>query len=169
MDSLIQTFHLDVKLLIAQFVNFAIVAGVLYFFALKPVMKIMKDRTEKIEKSLIQAKEIDVKFHQTSLENKQILSTAQKEAQAIINKAKAASEIKKQEMLEQAKLEMDKIVGQGKIQISLEKDKMFTELKSELVELVVMVSEKVLGQKVDQKTDRELINESIKGISKKHD
>ncbi len=61
MDSLVETFHLDVKLLIAQVINFAIVFLVLYYFALKPLLNVMNDRSAKIEKSLEDAKEIEKK------------------------------------------------------------------------------------------------------------
>ena len=59
MDSLIQTFHIDAKLLAAQAINFAIVFAVLYFFALKPLVKVMQERTKKIEKSVKDAQEVD--------------------------------------------------------------------------------------------------------------
>ncbi len=49
MESLIETFHLDIKLIIAQAFNFAIVAFVIYFFALKPIFKLMDKRSNKIE------------------------------------------------------------------------------------------------------------------------
>ena len=50
------TFHIEGRLLIAQFVNFAIVFALLYFFVIKGLMKLMKGRTETIEKGLTDAK-----------------------------------------------------------------------------------------------------------------
>ena len=57
MDSIIATFHIDWKIIIAQVLNFGVVFGVLYLFALKPLMKVMRERTEKIEKGIKDAKE----------------------------------------------------------------------------------------------------------------
>ena len=37
MEGLVETFHLDIKLLVAQSINFLVVLAVLYFFALKPL------------------------------------------------------------------------------------------------------------------------------------
>ena len=56
MDSIISTFHIDWKIIIAQAVNFAIVLAVLYFFALKPLNKLMAERAEKIAKRVNDAK-----------------------------------------------------------------------------------------------------------------
>ena len=52
MDSLITTFHIDWKIVIAQVINFGIVFAVLYFFALKPLSKLMKEREDIISKAI---------------------------------------------------------------------------------------------------------------------
>ena len=59
MEELIQTFHIDWKLLIAQLINFAIVLFVLWKFAIKPLSKTMDKRTNDIEKSIDDAKKIE--------------------------------------------------------------------------------------------------------------
>ena len=56
MESIISTFHIDWKIIIAQVINFAIVFVVLYIFALKPLSKLMKERSEKIAKGIDDAK-----------------------------------------------------------------------------------------------------------------
>ena len=48
MDSIISTFHIDWKIIIAQAINFGVVFIVLYIFALKPLSKLMNERAEKI-------------------------------------------------------------------------------------------------------------------------
>ena len=68
MDSLISTFHIDWHLIVAQAVNFAIVFAVLYWFALKPLGKLMEERKETIEKGLADAKS-----------NAQLLANTEKE------------------------------------------------------------------------------------------
>ena len=56
MESIISTFHIDWKIIIAQMINFVIVFVVLYIFALKPLSKLMKERGEKIAKGIDDAK-----------------------------------------------------------------------------------------------------------------
>ena len=51
MDSIIETFHLDWKLFLAQVVNFTIVVFVLWRFAFKPLAKNLAERTRTIEKA----------------------------------------------------------------------------------------------------------------------
>ena len=58
MDSIISTFHIDYKLMLAQLVNFGIIVGVLWYFVFKPLAAKMTERTKTIEKSLAEARQI---------------------------------------------------------------------------------------------------------------
>ena len=62
MESIIKTFHIDWKLMIAQIINFAIVVGIIWYFAIRPLIKKMTERTKTIEKSLEDAKKIEENF-----------------------------------------------------------------------------------------------------------
>jgi F-type H+-transporting ATPase subunit b len=167
MESLIETFHIDIKLLIAQTVNFGIVFAVLYFFALKPLFKVMGERTKKIEKSLEDAKKVEEKLTKTEEDYARELSKAKKEANEILNKAGEMGEKKKQEMIASAKEEIGRIINQEKTKIQQEKAKTLKEIKKEVADLVVASLEKVLSEKVDKKKDEELIRKAINSESRK--
>jgi len=162
MDNLIETFHLDLKLLIAQAINFAIVIAVLYFFALKPLMRTMKDRSVKIEKSLEDAKKIEEKLNKTETDYKEELAKAKKEALTILEKAQAQAEDKKQEMIDKAKIEIGQIINDEKATMQTEKAATLKAIKSEVAGLVISSVEKVLGKKMDAKEDKELIKKIVK-------
>ena len=87
MDSLVSTFHLDLGLFLAQAVNFAIVLAVLYYFAFKPIAKVMNERSEKIEKSLADAKEIEAKLADTEKERQEVINEAKKAASLLLEEA----------------------------------------------------------------------------------
>ena len=164
MGSLISTFHIDVRLIIAQLVNFIIVMLVLWFFALKPLIKMMGERTEKIEKSLLQAKEIEVKMTATQAEQAAILKQAKQDAAAVLEAAKASGEDNRQQMLQKTKEEVEKIVVKGKEQLAAEKVKMVGEIKGEIADLVIATTKKVLGSAVTKEVDKKLVNEAIKDL-----
>ena len=110
MESLIDTFHIDLKLLIAQFINFAIVFAVLYFFALKPLVKVMQERTKKIEKSVDDAKKIEEKLERSEKDYDKKLAEAKKEANAIMEKTHIQAEKKRNEMIAKAKSDIGQII-----------------------------------------------------------
>ncbi|MDP3043312.1 MAG: F0F1 ATP synthase subunit B [bacterium] len=162
MDSLIETFHIDIKLLIAQIINFAIVFCVLYFFALKPLMRVMGDRTKKIEKSIDDAKRIEEKLARSEEEYKKEIVRARKEAEIILEKAGQRAEERKQETIANAKEEIGQIINQEKAKIQQEKAKTLKEIKKEVADLVTASVEKVLGERMDNGKDGKIIGKIIK-------
>jgi F-type H+-transporting ATPase subunit b len=161
MEELVKTFHIEIGSVIAQLVNFAIVMAVLYIFAYKPILKTLNERTKKIEKGLKNAEEATNKMKEMEEKEKEILSEARKEAQKIINLAENNAEKSKEEISKKAKEEADRILSDAQKRIEDEKNKMLQEVKSEVAGLVISVTEKIIGEKIDQKKDNDLINKVI--------
>jgi F-type H+-transporting ATPase subunit b len=161
MEAIIETFHIDLKLLIAQAINFAIVFFVLYFFALKPLFKIMAERTGKIEKSLEDAQKIEKRIIEIENDYDAALSKAKKEAALIMEKAGSLGEKKKTEMVAKAKEEIGQIINQEKAKMQSEKSKVLKEIRKEMADLIVASLEKILEEKVDLKKDKEIINKIL--------
>jgi F-type H+-transporting ATPase subunit b len=162
MDELIKTFHIDVKLIIAQAVNFGIVLFVLWKFAYKPILKTLNNRSNKIEKGLKDAENAGKKLAETEEKEKEVLADARKEAQVILAKSENMAKKTQEEMETSAKIQADKIITDAKAQIEEEKQKMLKEVKAEIGDLVVSATEKIIGEKLDKSKDKELIEKAIK-------
>lgn len=162
MDELIKTFHIETNLLLAQIVNFAIVLFVLYKFAYGPILKTLNDRTEKIEKGLKDSEEASKKLSDITEKEKEVLTKAKKEAQEIIKKSEDEAKKNAEMILSEAKEKTEKAVSDAKKLIEQEKNKMMNEVKADVSELVALAAGKVLGEKVDAKKDKELIEKSLK-------
>ena len=160
MESIINTFHIDLKIIIAQILNFGIVFAVLYIYALKPLNKLMKERSEKIEKGINDAKSNAQILNNTKIEYEEVLAKARGEADKIFQEGKKEAEAKKTLMLEKAKKEVAVMVENGKKNLQNEKVKMVGEAREEITSLSVKIAEKILGDKVnghfDEKTMKEL-------------
>jgi len=162
MESLISTFHIDWKIIIAQTINFGIVFLVLYLFALKPLKKLMSERENKIAQGVDDAKSNAELIRQTKEEYAQVISKAREESHVMFQEGKKEAEIKKTEMLENAKLEVENMISNGKKLLETEKAKIIEEAKKEIVSLVVSATEKILEDKEEISLDEK----TIKKISK---
>jgi F-type H+-transporting ATPase subunit b len=162
MESLISTFHIDIRLLLAQLVNFAIVFSVLYFFAFKPLVKVMAERTTKIDKSLKDAEEIENRLALTEKDRHEIISAAKKQANVIMEEANKLGEERKAELLVKAKEEIGVVINSEKAKLATEKAVTLKELKKEVADLVVLSVEKLLGDKITSDKDNDLIKKLIK-------
>ncbi|MCE9585223.1 ATP synthase F0 subunit B [Candidatus Nomurabacteria bacterium] len=147
MDSIITTFHIDWKIVIAQALNFGIVFAVLFYFAIKPLHKLMQERSTKIEKGIDDAKTNADLLKATTEEYEKAIAKARIEANEIFDKNKKEAEKKKAEILEQAQKEMIETIENGKKIIEAERVKMLGEVKNEVAGLVLQATEKVLAEK----------------------
>ena len=162
MESLISNFHIDIKILIAQLINFAIVFAVLYFFAFKPLVKMMGERSAKIDKSLKDADAIEKRLSLTEKERGEIISAAKKEATAIVAEASRRGEERRQDLIAKAKADIAQVINAEKDKIARDKEESLKEIKQEVADLVVLTVEKLLNEKMTGDKDRELIKKLVK-------
>jgi F-type H+-transporting ATPase subunit b len=162
MEELIKTFHIDIKLIIAQAVNFGIVLLVLWKFAYKPILKTLNDRSSKIEKGIKDAENSGVKLAEMEKKEKEVLLEAREEAQKIIQQSEKTALRNAKDLEIAAKVQSEKALEDAKKQIEQEKNKAVKEAKSEIAQLVMSATEKIIGEKMNGTKDKELIEKSLK-------
>ncbi len=164
MDSLISTFHIDWKLMVAQAINFAVVLVVLWRFALRPLKKLMDERGKTIAGGIENAEKQKELLRVQQEEYEKTLAQARVEASEIMKEVKKDAEAKRAELLSKAQEESASLVQAGKAQLEAEKAKMLEDAKKELVGIITIATEKVLGDTVTAKVESKLVEDSIKNI-----
>ena len=162
MESLISTFHIDLGLFLAQLVNFAIVFAGLYFFAFKPLVKVMSERSDKIAKSLNDADEIEKRLALTEKEQAEIISAAKKQANLIVEEADKRGEERRTELVNKSKEDIGQVINAEREKMSREKAETLKEIKKEVSSLVILTVEKLLNEKMNSDKDQELIKKLVK-------
>lgn len=162
MESLISAFHIDLKLFIAQLVNFGLVFSVLYFFAFKPLVKTMSERSERISQSLKDADEIEKRLALTEIEQTDIISAAKKQANLIVEEADKRGEVRRLELIDKAKEDIGAVMNAERNKMIRDKAETLKEIKAEVADLVVMTVEKLLNEKMNSDKDQELIKKLVK-------
>lgn len=162
MDSLISTFHIDWHLIVAQAVNFIVVILVLWYFALRPLAKLMDERGKTIAGGLDNAKKQEALLVAQKAEYEAALAEARKEAATILKQTKKEADAKRIEILEKTKEEQSQIVKDTARQLAAEKAKMLDEAKHDIAALVVAATEKVLEGTMTPKIESQLVEKSIR-------
>lgn len=152
----------------AQVINFAIVVGVLWYFAFKPLSQQMADRTQSIEKGLQEAELAAQALKDAHLEQQVILKEARQQAQELLLTAQNQSEARQQAETAKAKQEVMKIVQEGKLQLARDREQMMREVQTELADLVTRATSKVLGDTVDKKIDKKVVENAVSDLSWKN-
>jgi len=156
MESIISTFHVDWKIIIAQAINFGVVFFVLYMFALKPLIKLMIERTEKIGKGLDDAKTNATTLARTKQEYEEMLTKARVEAQKIFEVGKKEAQAKKDAMLIETKIEVSNMIDNGKKMLDTEKLKMVADAKREVAMLATVAVAKLFDTKTGSLNEQAL-------------
>lgn len=149
----------DWHVALANLFNFLIIFFILKKFAFGPIGKLIKERQDAINTGLSNAEKNKKLLANTEKEYEKVLLNARNEANQIIVDAKKDAQDKKDQLMEQAKKEVSMILENGKKTLEVEKNKMLSEARKEIVDLVMQVSEKVLGEKTDSNYSNKVIKE----------
>jgi F-type H+-transporting ATPase subunit b len=161
MESIIDLFHIEWKILIAQTINFFIVAFVLWRYAFSPISKVLSDRTKKIEDGLTMADEAKKALALSEEKYKEILVKAKNEAQKIIDDSVLMANKIRQEEIEKTKLETAKMLESGKKSLLIEKDSIMKEIKSKINDIVILSTEAVLKDIAHPQIDKNLVAKAL--------
>jgi F-type H+-transporting ATPase subunit b len=159
---LLTKLGIDWKLLLAQMVNFLILLAVLYKFLYKPVIKMLEDRQNKIDKSLAQAEQINSNFIAAEKEREKFLEEARNEAGKVISESKEIANKLRDEAANGAKMEASRILEDAQKKMSVDRDAMISDIKVELADMVTTAVEKILKEKLDDKSDAKMIEKYLK-------
>ncbi len=149
MDSIISTFHIDWKIIVAQAINFAVVFVVLYLFALKPLNKLMAERAEKISKGISDAKMSSEILEKTRKESQIILSKTRIESNKLFQDGKKDLEKLKAETMEEIKVDAEEWQKNRVKQMQIDKKNLVESVKDEVTKLAMLATEKILSSKKD--------------------
>jgi F-type H+-transporting ATPase subunit b len=145
---IVSDFGIDAPLFLAQALNFAIVAFLLWRFAFKPVLATIEERQKQIASSLKDAADIKAKLAATHQESLQLLQKTHAEAARLIDEArKTAKEISDREQ-KIATEHATEIITKAKQAIELEHKKMLQETRGEIARLVVSTTQRVLAKEL---------------------
>lgn len=166
MDDLIKTFHIDWKLLIAQMINFAVVLVVLGLFAIKPLIKMMKEREDRIAGGIKHAEEMEEKVKEIAKLKEEEIKEGRKQGQVLIAQAEKSAEELRQEKINKTISEIEKMAQDARGRLREERDEMIKSVKDELGALIATALNRVTSNVMSEKTHTQLIDDVIKELEK---
>ena len=156
-----EALGINLGYLISQIVNFTLLAVLLYFVAYKPILRMLDERSARIKQGLEDAESASRRAAEMEQEFEQRLAEARKEGQEIVAQATQMSEKARQEILATAREEARAQVEKAKEEISRERELAMSELRQQVADLSLNISEKVIGEALDQQRQRDLIAEFL--------
>jgi F-type H+-transporting ATPase subunit b len=156
---LLQQFKVEREILLAQIVNFCLVAFILYRFAFKPVLSTIDDRQKKIADGLQYAEEMKSKLEEAEKKEAETLKKAHQEARAIVQETRESAKAMLEKQSKEAAEKAEDILIRAEQSIEMERTRMFSEVRREIASLVVQITAKVLRRDLSEE-ERSRYNES---------
>ena len=147
--------------LLAQIINFAILLGLLYLVAYKPIMRMLDERSRKIKESMEQTEFIKEQAVHAEEEVKKQLEAAAKEGQEVIARAVRTGEEIRREAQQKARWEAESLIARARMEIQRERDDAIDELRKEFADLTILAAGKVIDRSLDREAHRQLIDKVL--------
>lgn len=136
MSGILGSLGIHWQSLLAQAINFAIVAFVLYKFAIKPALISLDKRVKQQEEADQGAKNIETKLLEIEENKKIVIDEARKESRKIIEETEKSAENLAERIKKEAELNAKKVVDEARVQMESEKNVLISEIKKELLSIV---------------------------------
>jgi len=143
--------------LLAQIVNFVVLAVLLRALLYGPITKMLDERRAKIEKGLEDARQAEVARANAETERQKILDGARAEAQKIRAEANQQAEQTAAKIRADAQAEAEKTKADALAELGGERNKMLSELRGQIAALAIAASNKLIGESLDRARQQALI------------
>jgi F-type H+-transporting ATPase subunit b len=164
-EQIASTFGVDWTHLGAQIVSFAIVCGVLYLLAYKPILRMLDERRQQILSGLANAEKIKAELARIESERQDVLRKADAEGKQLIEEARAAAARVKAEETRNAIAAGEQILERAREATERDRAHMLAELKHEVGRLVVQTTASVTGKILTPEDHRRLEEETARQLA----
>ena len=142
-------------------VTFLIILFILKKFAWKPILGMIKEREEGIEKALKSADDAMETMRELKSSNEKILAEARAEKDVMLKEARETKDAIINEAKVKAKIEADRMVAQARESINTEKLAAITELKAQVATLSIDIAEKILKEQLSSDEKQKIVTENL--------
>lgn len=157
---------IDPALFISQVINFVIIMYVLQRFAYKPLLRLLDKRREEIASSLAMKEEIQKKLEEIEDDRKKVLREARDEARRVVKDAVVEAKKQSGAYLESEKENLREERVKMLEEVAREREKAIDDARKQSLEYAVLISEKLLVQKLDEKEQQRLLASAVRHVKK---
>jgi F-type H+-transporting ATPase subunit b len=144
-----------------QVLNFAILVGLLWFFARKPIADFLKGRTESIHQKIEEARAAREKAEKALAEVNQRLQSKDREIEELVAASVKAGEKERERLIAEGERMAENLLEQARKNIELELDQARASIKAEAVEMAMELAEKSIKDKLGASEQKQLFEEAL--------
>ncbi len=150
--------------LLVQLINFAIMFVVLNAWVVKPIMRMLNKRREVVAQGIEDARVAAEARANAERDAEKVLKEAQEKAGLMIKEAQERASVAAREITAAAEAETAKNREVALAELEEERNRMLTDLRGQIVTLSIAAAQKLIGENLDEKRQRVLLDEFFSGV-----
>lgn len=147
-----------------QVFNFLVMVILLYAWAYKPIVRMLENRKQKIAQGLEDARIAAEARENAEKEAAKIRAEAQAEAGKIVREATERAEAAGREVKAAFEAEAAKAREAALAEVEGERNRMLADLRGQVAALAIAAAQKLIGEALDEKRQRALLDEFFSGV-----
>jgi F-type H+-transporting ATPase subunit b len=159
-----EALGINFGLLIVQIIAFAIVFLTLNAWVYKPMLDMMESRKQKIAQGLEDARVAAEARANAEKEAAKVLAEAQAEAGRVVREATERAASAGKDVKAAAEAEATKAREAAMVEAELERNRILGDLRGQVAALAIAAANKLVGETLDEKKQRALIDEFFSGV-----
>jgi F-type H+-transporting ATPase subunit b len=150
---------------IVELITFLIMLAILARWVYPEIVRLAEARQRAITQQLEEAEKARAESEAKLQEARGKLEDARKTAQQLVDAANKSAELARQDLKQKAEEEAHRIGETARKQIEAERDQAIRSVRTAVADLVVVATEKVIGETLDEGKHRRLIERAIEEVA----
>ncbi|MCC7207366.1 MAG: F0F1 ATP synthase subunit B [Anaerolineae bacterium] len=147
--------------LLAQIVNFLLIALILWLLVWKPMVRALEARKERIAKGLEDARQAEQKLASAERDAQKLIEQRRVEANKLLEEGRANVDTQIKALLDEARHEAEAIRARARAEATEERDAMLQSVRAQVGEIALAAAERVIGQSLDTSKAQGIIADFI--------
>jgi len=164
MQELFQNLGIDVKLLVAQTVNFLLVLWLLNRFVFKKVLKFLDERRGGIERGVELTAKAEREIQRITEARKLAMGKARELAEDLVVQAKSKGKAAEKEIVEGARVTAEVLLAKAKEESERKKQDALREAEAEMQKRAFFLAEKVLTRSLTKEDQARMGQDLLKEV-----
>jgi F-type H+-transporting ATPase subunit b len=150
--------------LIAEIIAFILMVLILAKWVYPLIIRVAEEREKTIAAGVKAAEEAEKRLVDVQEQVAQLLAEAKVQAREILARAQRDAAAEAEEARIKAKADAEAIAERARSEIGAERDRALQEIRAEMSTLVVAATQQVLGEVIDAKAHRRLIDKALSKV-----
>jgi len=147
--------------LLIQDLAFIILMVLLVRYLYRPISQVLEARTRRIQEGLRAAEEAKRDREAAEKEYQLKMDEARREGQALLDRIAKQGEDLRKELETKAREQAEGLIARARAEIQQEREKAVQDLRAQVADLAVLAASRIIGESLDAKKHRELIERAI--------